>query len=315
MTAVSKKCPRCGATLFWAEDIGSYCTSCGFKDAGGPASPLPHRYGRAEIEQPGQSDMDIYSGLAAPPKFKVGGEAPHFFNWGALLVPPLWCLGMRLWAWAIGFLVLPFAVALLVKLAVASDLATKSTGGYLFIPVVGCITIITTLASGLYLGSDGNRLAWLSRPFPNVDEFRRVQRAWAVTGLIIAVLIVGGMVTYTAIVAVKAIHAQEETPEEPLLVPPPEPSGWLRQGDAILAAYSLPAKASIAGDETAAARGRILTGQYRRPREDDALRQATTDYEGRREAVRQPAVPRAHARYGGGGRQGRQGHDLPLLQG
>jgi hypothetical protein len=75
------------------------------------------------------------------------------------------------------------------------------------------------LLSGLYLGSDGNRIAWLARPFKDVDHFLKVQRAWSKVGVIVAVFVSICVVIGLGIYGAKLLERSREEVEEPGFAP------------------------------------------------------------------------------------------------
>jgi len=77
------------------------------------------------------------------------------WNWGAFLASWVWAFAHRL-------PVLGLAALL----------------GCLFWGVIG-------FACAIYLGITGSELAWRSRPFASVTQFREVQRRWAKWGLLV----------------------------------------------------------------------------------------------------------------------------------
>lgn len=81
------------------------------------------------------------------------------WNWGAFFLNWIWGIGNSTW------------IALLA-----------------LIPVVNIVMMIV-------LGLRGSRWAWRNRAWPSVDHFRRTQRSWAIAGLIIWVIGLGGFGT------------------------------------------------------------------------------------------------------------------------
>jgi len=83
------------------------------------------------------------------------------WNWGAFLLPPFWAAAMNLWGWfaaaVVCLLVIPFAFV-----------------GGLF---VAC-----------YLGAKGNELAWTSRRWDSVEQFRATQAAWSKAGILLTAM-------------------------------------------------------------------------------------------------------------------------------
>lgn len=87
------------------------------------------------------------------------------WNWGAFLLPGLWCLPNHVW---IGLL------------AWADPTFIISLG-------------MPWLTMAIILGVKGNEWAWKSRRWRSISEFKAHQRAWAIVGLAIASTIVLGL--------------------------------------------------------------------------------------------------------------------------
>lgn len=175
----SKQCPNCGAALFWAEDIGSYCTSCGWKQPPkqAPATPQYRSTGYVPGTYSHGDTGTLYGGADSY-------DAPSGFNWGAFLVPFWWCMGMRLWGWAVALTLIPLIGTIGgVVLAVIGAIAGR--GALLGIIIVVVTGPVFLLVSGFYLGAHGNELAWHSRPFDSVEQFMAVQRTWAAVGIVV----------------------------------------------------------------------------------------------------------------------------------
>ena len=82
------------------------------------------------------------------------------WNWGAFFLSWIWGIGNRVW---ISLVVLVLG----------------------FIPVVGGIG---ALIMAVVLGLKGNEWAWQNREFESVEQFKKVQKAWAIWGLVVFVL-------------------------------------------------------------------------------------------------------------------------------
>ncbi len=82
------------------------------------------------------------------------------WNWGAFFLSWIWGIGHRVW---ITLIVLVLG----------------------FIPVVGGIA---ALVMAVILGLKGNEWAWQNRHFESVEQFKKVQKAWAIWGLVIFIL-------------------------------------------------------------------------------------------------------------------------------
>lgn len=97
-------------------------------------------------------------------------ELAHW-NWGAFFMGWIWALGMSN---VIGFLLC------------------------FFLNIIGSIIV----------GVKGNEWAWSSRKFESVEQFKAVQHTWAVWGVvlfIISILISGGIILFTGLLATSAV--------------------------------------------------------------------------------------------------------------
>jgi hypothetical protein len=77
--------------------------------------------------------------------------AVHGWNWGAFCLSWIWAFAHGIWVWGVLALVLPFPVA-------------------------------------IYLGMSGNELAWRTRRFQGLQQFRTTQRIWARWGIVVLVI-------------------------------------------------------------------------------------------------------------------------------
>jgi hypothetical protein len=82
------------------------------------------------------------------------------WNWGAFFLSWIWGLSHRVW---ISLLSLVFG----------------------FVPLVGWVGV---LVMSIVLGLKGNEWAWQSRHFESVEHFKKVQKVWAIWGLVVFVL-------------------------------------------------------------------------------------------------------------------------------
>ena len=94
---------------------------------------------------------------AMPAKGPIPGEFRHW-NWGAFLLGPVWASYH----------------------GVSSGMVVLL--GVLYVLALG-------LFPGIYLGINGNSIAWTRRRFRDAREFRDVERAWARAGLLIYLLL------------------------------------------------------------------------------------------------------------------------------
>lgn len=82
------------------------------------------------------------------------------WSWGAFFLNWIWGLGNRTY------------IALL-----------------MFVPFVNLVMVFV-------LGARGNAWAWKNNPWRDVDHFKRVQKAWAIWGLVSWIVVIGGTVAF-----------------------------------------------------------------------------------------------------------------------
>ena len=124
------------------------------------------------LQPAGESDAAQYSGAGAG----AGSDLPAAikgFNFGAFALTFIWALGNRIWI--LGIVVL----------------------------ITSCLPPVT-LAFAIYLGINGNALAWKARAFSSIQEFKETQKVWAIAGIVIFVLGIGA-VPFVAIMAAIAV--------------------------------------------------------------------------------------------------------------
>lgn len=86
------------------------------------------------------------------------------FNWGACLLSWIWGLGNRSY---ITLIIFPIAILSI-------------------IPVVGFIIQIGAI---IWFGINGNKWAWQNKRWNSIEEFHRVQKKWAIAGVIVAIIV------------------------------------------------------------------------------------------------------------------------------
>jgi serine/threonine-protein kinase len=129
----------------------------------------------------------------------VPDEIPGW-NWGAFLLPGLWCLSNQVWLGLIAW----------------SGLFTAGLGW---------------LAIGILMGAKGNEWAWQGRRWRSVEAFKAHQRIWTVVGLIVGTnaLLIGGLVG--AVFLIRDVMLQD-TPLSPIILPSANVSDTSAQGTA-----------------------------------------------------------------------------------
>lgn len=92
------------------------------------------------------------------------------YNWGALLLGPIWGVGNRTWIATILFVLW-------------------------IVPITPAVGLPLYLLGSLYLGSHANRWAWQSKKWGSTYHFKRAQQNWAFWGFIISPIIVFSILT------------------------------------------------------------------------------------------------------------------------
>lgn len=135
-----------------------------------PASPTPQMQApRATAWQnPQTMTVENTSGTKGPVPPEVANAG---WNWGAFGANWIWLIGHNQVALGIVWVVLRLLFA--------------APSFYLY-------TLLADLGIFCYLGMNGNTLAWQSRRFKSIEEFKAVQKAWAPWGIGLMVLWVLG---------------------------------------------------------------------------------------------------------------------------
>jgi len=210
-----KFCPTCGKPLLWADQVGGFCPDCGYVGGYAPGAGT-HGAGAPRPSQPqtepaSPSPSAQQSSPASVQRLQPAGgpadECPRFFNWGAFSLPFIWSLAMKLWTWAAVIGGLAFVGIILFFVFIISMVGSFSqskppdsllmwillTTGY------QCLSFLINLGISVYLGVDGNRLAWKGRGLTSAAAFRAEQKTWAIIGLSVLALIVVWFVANAAI--------------------------------------------------------------------------------------------------------------------
>lgn len=116
---------------------------------------------------------------------EVPAEAARGFNWGAFFLGWIWLMGMRMTAAGAALLFVPMVIGGVIGGIIGGSAVTggnASSVNTLLLP----FRIILALAQfgiAIYLGLNGNRLAWRNRRFDSVEDFKACQRIWGWWGL------------------------------------------------------------------------------------------------------------------------------------
>jgi hypothetical protein len=152
----------------------------GLSQPGGGAAPTPpgsytppppvlgQRYGAAIAQNT--------SGM----KGDVPEEAARGFNWGAFLLSWIWLCAHGMVPGGLGLLGGSFVLGLIAGVV-------KVTSGFPFDGIVN----VAALGLQIWLGINGNKLAWRNRRFESVDDFRQCEKVWTRwgAGLILGIIV------------------------------------------------------------------------------------------------------------------------------
>lgn len=119
-------------------------------------SSLPHQLDRSQTTI---TPTSLLQGSALPPEIKG-------WNWGAFLMGPIWSIGNKVWIGLLHILIL--------------ILVTVIGRG-----IISTFLNIATLTLAVTLGIKGNEWAWKAKKWDNVEHFKRIQKKWAIAGVII----------------------------------------------------------------------------------------------------------------------------------
>lgn len=160
-------CSQCGTK---ADDGARYCPQCGQAVAGNVLT----------INTP-PSVVTPRNDTMGPPLTNRAEIPPEIrgWNWGAFGAGIFWTAAMKLWNW--------FAVLLVLLLFGALG---RAVAVLVALPIIGI---------NIYLGVNGNELAWKApRTWQSVEQFKATQAVWAKWGF--ALLILGVLLPFILLV-------------------------------------------------------------------------------------------------------------------
>jgi serine/threonine-protein kinase len=92
------------------------------------------------------------------------------FNWGALILAPIW--GVANTAWVVTPL---FALWIL--------------------PVPWPIGLPIYVVGSIFVGFQANEMAWRAKEWKSIEDFKRIQQSWAFWGFIASPIVMLGIIT------------------------------------------------------------------------------------------------------------------------
>lgn len=144
--------------------------------------------------------------MTLPRRVRLTQEDPtQGWNWGASLMSTAWAFKHRVW-WVgiLGSLSIFFWFCMLwggLDTSPSSPLTGAGSSSVVAMVTAMLLSGAFWLFKTLYLGMNGNRLAWNSGLYPEAEEMHKAQNLWAGWGVLISVL------TIILFCAVLAMHA------------------------------------------------------------------------------------------------------------
>ncbi|MDO8507398.1 MAG: zinc ribbon domain-containing protein [bacterium] len=169
------------------EDTAQACVACG--------KSLVNQ------ELPAQNTHQVYNGQAqqqsnvgvTPPggSQNISNELPpelKKFNWGAFFFSWIWGIGNGVWIALLVFLFQSIpAFGSLVGIITGSF---SEQAGAVITSIITFVGVIGQIGFLIWLGINGNRLAWKTGRWADIEKFKATQKKWAIAGLVF----VGGFI-------------------------------------------------------------------------------------------------------------------------
>ena len=147
------------------------------RDVGGRGRGVPYRSRRTESESDRSEESDPWGEPDPNAEPNTSGEPdavlpPELegFNWGALILAPIWGVANKTW--------------------VVTPLFTLW-----ILPVSWQVGLPIYIAGSIYVGFQANELAWRAKAWKSVGHFQRIQQTWAFWGFIASPIVLLGLIT------------------------------------------------------------------------------------------------------------------------
>ncbi len=95
------------------------------------------------------------------------------WNWGSFFLSWIWGIGHNVWITFLFFL--PTVLGILTRSFYFGEIGT----------MLSSLMSLFSLGFAIYLGIKGNELAWQNRKFESVEQFKAVEKIWAIWGLVL----------------------------------------------------------------------------------------------------------------------------------
>ncbi len=169
MTNETKKCPFCGEEILVAAKKCKHCGEWLDKVESNETKDCPIcgetiSANSATCEHCGESLLNKKETPGKNANTEKFPDELKKFNWGAFLTGWIWGLGNN------------------VRIALWTLIGLLS-----FIPVLGILVAFAVFAFQIWLGINGNKLAWESKQWNSIEQFNDVQKKWAMWSAIVVV--------------------------------------------------------------------------------------------------------------------------------
>ena len=145
------------------------------RDVTGRGRGVPYRSRRTESKSNRAEEPDASGGPVRDLEPNTSGEPdavlpPELegFNWGALILAPIWGVANKTWVVTplFALLILPWQIGL---------------------PIY--------VAGSIYVGFQANELAWRAKAWESVGHFQQIQKTWAFWGFMVSPIVLLGIIT------------------------------------------------------------------------------------------------------------------------
>jgi hypothetical protein len=165
-----------------------------------PYAPIPGRLLHASALLNPPLPPEELQGMGAARQFQaeVPTEVKGGWNWGAFWLPFFWGLSHRTYQTLIVFVLSLISLTYILVVSVTESKSDTTNG------MVVIIFWLLGFPVSVWYGLKGNEWAWRNRQFHSVDEFRKVQKAWAVWAVILFALNMVGIAVFFVSVALSS---------------------------------------------------------------------------------------------------------------
>ncbi len=107
------------------------------------------------------------------------------FNWGAFLMTWIWAIGNK--AWTMWAALIGAGIIVLIITGIAYIPKLPQVISVVLLIFSRILSFIVNILCGIF----GNRIAWKSKQWDNLEHFRKVQKIWVIVWLILTIISIG----------------------------------------------------------------------------------------------------------------------------